>query len=214
MESRGSERLTNRPCYNEKNITEKYSFNSVDTDNLWLNTKHYFKKYYTPNKACWKRYFKARLPILEWLPKYNVKENLLKDMIGGLTIGVVQIPQSMGYALMAGVPPVTGLYVAFFTVLVYFFLGTCRNLSLGTYGIVSLMVASTVEKLEGKFYPSGNEHGLTGNQTKSIIKEDSSNFLSSDPEEAKIMIAATLSFFVAIFQVSRPLIVILKSPSK
>lgn len=37
----------------------------------------------------------------------------------------------MGYALMAGVPPVTGLYVSFFTVIIYFFLGTCRNLSLG-----------------------------------------------------------------------------------
>jgi MFS superfamily sulfate permease-like transporter len=57
---------------------------------------------------------------------------LVKDIIAGLTIGVIQIPQGMAYSLMAGLPPIIGLYVSLWSVIVYFFLGTSRHLSLGT----------------------------------------------------------------------------------
>lgn len=133
MANQNPERLTTRPSYNEKHISEKYSFSNIEADGLWQRTKKYAKKYCTPSKECCKSSISSGLPFIEWIRKYNVRENLLKDTIGGLTIGIVQIPQSMGYALMAGLPPVTGLYVSFFTVVVYFFLGTCRNLSLGNF---------------------------------------------------------------------------------
>lgn len=241
MDYENSSRLTNRPTYNEKNITEKYSFNTIKTNDPWVSAKNYARKYFKPSKDSWKRYIYARLPILRWLRKYSVRDNLLKDVIGGLTIGVVQIPQSMGYALMAGVPPVTGLYVSFFTVLIYFFLGTSRNLSLGrfepthlslfeclfllefshtgTYGIVSLMVSSTVEKFEGKLYPSASHDTSQAHSSSSpsyltdqmrnstvapissSIDHANSTFLSDNPDEAKIMITACIAFFVAIFQV-------------
>lgn len=88
------DRLTNRPSYNEKKISETYSFNTIKTGDLWLKTRNYLRKYYTPSKDCWKRYLVARLPIIKWMRNYSVRDNLLKDTIGGLTIGVVQIPQS------------------------------------------------------------------------------------------------------------------------
>lgn len=48
--------------------------------------------------------------------------------------------------LLQGLPAVNGLYVSFFQVLLYVFLGTSRHVSAGTYGIVSLMIATTLEK--------------------------------------------------------------------
>ncbi len=65
----------------------------------------------------------------------------------------------MAYSLMAGLPPINGLYVSFFSVIAYFFLGTSRHLSLGTYGVVSLMVRTTLDKYEGRYFAATNEAG-------------------------------------------------------
>jgi len=47
-------------------------------------------------------------PILEWLPKYDYKETLKSDLVAGVTVGAMLIPQGMSYALIAGLPPVFG----------------------------------------------------------------------------------------------------------
>lgn len=86
--------LINRPTFNEKTISEKYSFQNVESDNILKSISHYLKKSYTPSKKCLIRYFENRLPIVQWIRSYHVKDNLLNDIIGGLTIGVVHIPQS------------------------------------------------------------------------------------------------------------------------
>jgi hypothetical protein len=139
-----------------KDIEERYSMKLPKSDNIWKSTKNYVGKYYKPSRECMKGYFLDRVPFFKWIRKYNVKENLAKDMIAGLTIGVLQIPQGMAYSLMAGLPPVIGLYVSFWAVIVYAFLGTAKHLSTGTYAITSLMINSCIEKLEGKYYSSGN----------------------------------------------------------
>jgi MFS superfamily sulfate permease-like transporter len=53
------------------------------------------------------------IPILSWLPKYNVKEDLVKDIVAGLGVSAMLIPQSLAYAILAGLPPNIGLYTAF-----------------------------------------------------------------------------------------------------
>ena len=80
------------------------------------------------------------LPFLQWLPKYR-KKWFPKDLVAGLTVGVVLIPQGMAYAMIAGLPPVYGLYAALFPVLVYAFLGTSRQLAIGPAAMDSLLVA-------------------------------------------------------------------------
>ncbi len=81
------------------------------------------------------------IPILRWLPKYK-KENLSKDLIAGLTVGIILIPQGMAYAMIAGLPPVYGLYAALIPVLGYLFLGTSRQVSVGPVAMDSLLVAA------------------------------------------------------------------------
>jgi MFS superfamily sulfate permease-like transporter len=85
------------------------------------------------------------IPIVEWLPKYNIKEYLPGDITAGFTVGIMQIPVGMAYALLAGVPPIVGLYMAFFPVLVYAIFGTSRHLSMGTLAVISLLVDKSVQ---------------------------------------------------------------------
>ncbi|XP_053687537.1 sulfate transporter-like [Sabethes cyaneus] len=84
------------------------------------------------------------LPIFAWLSEYSWKRDFVSDLISGCTVAVMHIPQGMAYALLANVPPITGIYMAFFPVLVYFFLGTSRHNSMGTFAVVTIMVGKTV----------------------------------------------------------------------
>ncbi len=81
------------------------------------------------------------LPVLQWLPKYK-RAWFLKDLVGGLTVGIILIPQGMAYAMIAGLPPVYGLYTALIPVLFYAILGTSRQISVGPVAMDSLLVAA------------------------------------------------------------------------
>jgi SulP family sulfate permease len=83
------------------------------------------------------------LPILEWLPKYN--KTLFKgDLSAGLTVGVMLIPQGMAYAMLAGLPPIYGLYASIFPLIIYAIFGTTRQLAVGPVAMDSLLVAAGV----------------------------------------------------------------------
>ncbi|XP_045113583.1 prestin-like isoform X1 [Portunus trituberculatus] len=96
---------------------------------------------------CVKTVITSKLPILTWLPSYNLRQSLLGDIIAGVTVAIMHIPQGMAYALLAGLPPITGLYMAFFPLLVYSVLGTSRHCSMGTFAVVCLMTRKVVEEL-------------------------------------------------------------------
>ncbi|HLT50324.1 MAG TPA: sulfate permease [Arenibacter sp.] len=81
------------------------------------------------------------LPFLDWLPKYTRKD-FRGDTVAGLTVGIILIPQGMAYAMIAGLPPVYGLYAALFPVLIYAFLGTSRQIAVGPVAMDSLVVAA------------------------------------------------------------------------
>lgn len=84
---------------------------------------------------------KSLIPILEWLPNYK-KEYLGGDLSAGLTVGIMLIPQGMAYAMIAGLPPVFGLYAALIPQIIYGILGTSRQLSVGPVAMDSLLVAA------------------------------------------------------------------------
>ncbi len=86
---------------------------------------------------------KQFLPILEWLPKYR-REYIAGDVSAGLTVGVMLIPQGMAYAMIAGLPPVYGLYAALVPQLVYAILGTSRQLAVGPVAMDSILVAAGI----------------------------------------------------------------------
>ncbi len=81
------------------------------------------------------------LPFLEWLPHYK-KSDFPKDLVAGFTVGIILIPQGMAYAMIAGLPPVYGLYTALVPVLAYAFMGTSRHVGMGPVAMDSLLVAA------------------------------------------------------------------------
>ena len=89
---------------------------------------------------------KQLFPILQWLPKYQ-KNMLWNDAISGTTAGILAIAQGMAYAMIAGLPPVYGLYAALTPQIVYAFMGTSRQLSIGPVAMDSLIVAAGIGTL-------------------------------------------------------------------
>ncbi|MEJ2162708.1 MAG: SulP family inorganic anion transporter [Robiginitalea sp.] len=84
---------------------------------------------------------KKFFPILEWMPRYQ-KKWLSGDLSAGLTVGIMLIPQGMAYAMIAGLPPVFGLYAAMVPQIIYALMGTSRQLAVGPVAMDSLLVAS------------------------------------------------------------------------
>lgn len=82
-------------------------------------------------------------PPLEWAPSYTRKQ-LYGDLSAGLTVGVMLIPQGMAYALIAGLPPIYGLYASLVPLVIYALMGTSRQLAVGPVAMVSLLVAAGV----------------------------------------------------------------------
>ncbi|MCP3941715.1 MAG: STAS domain-containing protein [Desulfobacteraceae bacterium] len=85
-------------------------------------------------------------PFLVWLKGYN-KEKMSADVIAGITVAMVLIPQSMAYAQLAGLPAYYGLYAAFLPPMVASLFGSSRQLATGPVAIVSLMSAASLEPL-------------------------------------------------------------------
>lgn len=89
---------------------------------------------------------KKILPILEWLPNYNT--SLFKgDLVAGITVGIVLIPQGIAYALIAGLPPIYGLYCALVPQIMYAIFGSSRQVAIGPVAMDSLIVATGVSTL-------------------------------------------------------------------
>ena len=84
---------------------------------------------------------KRYLPILGWLPGYD-RSWLKGDAVAGLSVWALLVPQSLGYATLAGVPVQYGLYTAFAALLAYPLFGTSKQLVAGPSGAVCAVVAA------------------------------------------------------------------------
>ncbi len=111
------------------------------------------------------------IPILAWAAKYK-RAHLSGDLSAGLVVGVLLIPQGMAYAMIAGLPPIYGLYAALIPQIIYAILGTSRQLSVGPVALDSLIIASGVVLMA----TSGTDHYIS--------------------------LAILLAFFVGVFQVA------------
>lgn len=108
-------------------------------------------------------------PIIQWLSNYQ-RAHLSPDFFSGLTIGVMLIPQGMAYAMIAGLPPVYGLYASLLPQIMYAIFGTSRQLSVGPVAMDSLLVAAGI------------------------------SVLATEGSETYIALAIMLAFFMGLFQ--------------
>jgi SulP family sulfate permease len=89
------------------------------------------------------------LPFLDWIGELKSKDTLRADMVAGLTVALVLIPQSMAYAQLAGLPAYYGLYISFLPVMVAAIWGSSRQLATGPVAVVSLMTATALAPIVG-----------------------------------------------------------------
>ncbi|XP_034913268.1 probable sulfate transporter 3.5 isoform X2 [Populus alba] len=94
------------------------------------------------------------VPIFEWLPQYNLKMFRF-DLLAGITITTLAIPQGISYAKLAEIPPIIGLYSSFVPALVYAILGSSKHVAVGTVAACSLLIADTIgSKVSSKDDPT------------------------------------------------------------
>ena len=129
----------------------------------------------------WKSWVKRRLPIVDWLPNYKPKKYFVPDLMTGFTVGIMNIPQGLAYALLATLNPIYGLYVSFFPMIVYTLFGTCKHLIIGGVAIISLLTGTVIDEMV-------NEH---------FVRTNSSNS-STDEEHFRVEIACQLSLLVSL----------------
>lgn len=89
---------------------------------------------------------KKWIPAIEWMGSYK-KSDLSGDINAGLIVAIMLIPQGMAYAMLAGLPPVIGLYASTIPLIIYALFGTSRQLAVGPVAMVSLLVLSGVSLL-------------------------------------------------------------------
>ncbi|CAI0422665.1 unnamed protein product [Linum tenue] len=100
---------------------------------------HKFKNQTLPKKLLLGLQF--LVPVFEWGPQYNLKL-LRSDVVSGLTIASLAIPQGISYAKLAKLPPIIGLYSSFVPPMIYALLGSSRHLAVGPVSIASLVMGS------------------------------------------------------------------------
>lgn len=135
------------------------------------------------------------IPIIKWLPRYQFKDWIIGDAMSGLIIGILLVPQSIAYSLLAEQDPIYGLYTSFFASIIYALLGTSRHISVGMFGVLCLLVGQVVDReLTLAGYSSGTNQTIMG-----IV--DNSTGPICDRSCYAIMVGATLTFTAGVYQV-------------
>ena len=112
----------------------------------------------------------------------------------------MHIPQGMTYALLATLPPIYGLYTSFFPVLIYWIFGTSKHISIGTFAVVSLMVAANLGNLESTYAPPADFNLAAYEAGNTTTQYDSSKWLSMNREKARVLIVMAHAFWVGVIQ--------------
>uniref|UniRef100_A0A665UDX2 Solute carrier family 26 member 3 n=1 Tax=Echeneis naucrates TaxID=173247 RepID=A0A665UDX2_ECHNA len=172
--------LVSRPVYSEDNFAE-------DHDKVCRTRKSimdHVKDFLICDSKRAKNAALSFLPIIHWMRNYRVREWLLGDVVSGISTGLVAIMQGLAFSVLASLPASYGLYTAFFPVLIYFFLGTSRHISVGSFPVLSLMVGAVVTRLVPEDGPAANITGFEG----------------LNPDQQRVLVASSVTFLAGLFQ--------------
>lgn len=159
------------------------------------------------SKDCFLGFLYKIFPFIGIMKDYNIRTDLTGDIVSGLTVGIMHIPQGMAYGMLTTLDPVYGLYTSFFPVIIYFFFGTSRHISIGTFAVACLMMGSAIEK----GLKSPNVHIITtcvnvtssvtpvSNLTNETVQQLSLS-CSDNTESVKLQIAMAVTFMVGLIQ--------------
>ncbi|KAJ5624633.1 sulfate permease [Penicillium lagena] len=111
----------------------------LSTDTLFVEEEPTLREWFgslMPSREELLGYPRQLFPFTQWIDRYNLKW-LYGDLIAGITVGAVVVPQGMAYAILADLPPQFGLYSSFMGVLLYWFFATSKDITIGPVAVMS-----------------------------------------------------------------------------
>ena len=166
------------------------------------------------SSSWWKSVLLGKLPVINLIRTYQFRQWILWDILAGINVGMVHIPQSMGFSLLAQLPPVYGLYTTIFQIPIYFLFGTSRHISVGTMAVPCILmgtvVNSQVEVRRALAMAAGRGTETTTTMTVAgmVTGSGGGDFGNGtdegfmfDEEAERIDIAASVTLIAGLFQV-------------
>ncbi|XP_009778471.1 sulfate transporter 4.1, chloroplastic [Nicotiana tabacum] len=98
-------------------------------------------------RMTWIEWIDFFFPCSRWMRTYKVNEYLQPDLMAGITVGIMLVPQSMSYAKLAGLQPIYGLYSGFIPIFIYTIFGSSRQLAIGPVALTSLLVSNVLSSI-------------------------------------------------------------------
>lgn len=123
--------------------------------------------------------------------------------MSGLIVGILLVPQSIAYSLLASQDPIYGLYTSFFASIIYALLGTSKHISVGIFGVLCLLVGQVVDReLALAGYPAESSGtGVGGNISVELFQMNMSDGGECDRSCYAITVGATVTFMAGVYQV-------------
>ncbi|VDK46270.1 unnamed protein product [Anisakis simplex] len=180
-----------RPAMNQEEFDAKFAYKAPAESLSKSRLKKFIRRYYSSflSLETFVMSVISFIPIIGWMPKYSIRENFIMDVVGGLTVGIMHVPQGIAYASLAHVDPVVGLYTSFFPPLLYMIFGTSRHNSIGSFAVVSLMAGLAVDRLVNE-YNSADDINLM-----------QQNITEPTPKLTSVEVASVLTFTIGLVNI-------------
>ncbi|XP_006882236.1 PREDICTED: testis anion transporter 1 [Elephantulus edwardii] len=183
-----------RDVYNEESFQQEHRRKSSSSGNLDVNVTTI--RHHVQCRCSWHRFLGCMLmifPFLEWVCLYRIKDWLLGDLLAGISVGLVQVPQALMFSLLGRqlIPPLNIAYAAFCSSVFYVIFGSCHQMSLGFFFLVSALMINVL-----KVNPFNSGHLVLG----TFIKEDFTNPEFIMDYSRSLNVVASTTFLAGIIQ--------------
>ncbi|XP_036022902.1 testis anion transporter 1 [Onychomys torridus] len=185
-----------RNVYNEENFQQEHKRKAPSSGNVDVNITTF--KHHVQCRCSWHKFLRCMLtvfPFLEWMCLYRFKDWLLGDLLAGLSVGLVQVPQGLTLSLLTRqlIPPLNVTYAAFCSSVIYVIFGSCHQMSIGPFFLVSALMINILKER-----PFNNGHLIMG----TFVKDDFSLPTFYINYNKSLSVVASTTFLTGIIQLS------------
>uniref|UniRef100_A0A8C6GRU7 Solute carrier family 26, member 8 n=1 Tax=Mus spicilegus TaxID=10103 RepID=A0A8C6GRU7_MUSSI len=185
-----------RSVYNEENFQQEHRKKGPTSGNVDIDITTF--KHHVQCRCSWHKFLRCMLtvfPFLEWICLYRFKDWLLGDLLAGLSVGLVQVPQGLILSLLTRqlIPPLNVTYAAFCSSVIYVIFGSCHQMSIGPFLLVSALMINVL-----KDRPFNSGHLILG----TFVKDDFSVPTFYLSYNRSLSMVASTTFLTGIIQLS------------
>ncbi|XP_070101615.1 testis anion transporter 1 isoform X4 [Equus caballus] len=185
-----------RDVYNEETFHQEHRRKTASSGNMDINITTF--RHNVQCRCSWHKFLRCMItifPFLEWMCLYRFKDWLLGDLLAGISVGLVQVPQGLMFSLLARqlIPPLNVTYAAFCSSVIYVIFGSCHQMSIGSFFLVSALMINVL-----RLYPFNSGHLVLG----TFLKGDFSNPSFLKAYNRSLSVVASTTFLTGIIQLS------------